>query len=31
MAGTTIGINPMGSFKEWPYRVRQPLLWLDRE
>jgi hypothetical protein len=31
MVGTTIGVNPMGSFEEWSYRVRQPLLWLDRD
>jgi hypothetical protein len=31
MAGTTIGVTPMGSFEEWSYRVRQPLLWLDRD
>jgi hypothetical protein len=29
-AGTTIGIEPMGSFEEWSYRIRCPLLWLDR-
>jgi putative DNA primase/helicase len=29
-AGTTIGIEPTGSFEEWSYRIRCPLLWLDR-
>jgi hypothetical protein len=29
-AGTTIGVEPMGSFEEWSYRIRCPLLWLDR-
>jgi putative DNA primase/helicase len=29
-AGITIGIEPMGSFEEWSYRIRCPLLWLDR-
>src|SRR5580704_12049759 len=31
MAGTTIGVTPMGSFEEWSYRVRQPVLWLERD
>jgi putative DNA primase/helicase len=30
-AGTTIGVEPMGSFEEWSYRIRCPLLWLDRD
>jgi Bifunctional DNA primase/polymerase, N-terminal len=30
MARTTLGIEPMGSFEEWSYRIRCPLLWLDR-
>jgi putative DNA primase/helicase len=30
MAQTTIGVEPMGSFEEWSYRIRCPLLWLDR-
>jgi putative DNA primase/helicase len=30
-AQTTIGIEPMGSFEEWSYRIRCPLLWLDRD
>ena len=25
-----VGIEPMGSFEEWSYRIRCPLLWLDR-
>jgi hypothetical protein len=29
-AGTAIGVEPMGSFEEWSYRIRCPLLWLDR-
>jgi hypothetical protein len=29
-AQTTIGVEPMGSFEEWSYRIRCPLLWLDR-
>jgi hypothetical protein len=29
-AQTIIGIEPMGSFEEWSYRIRCPLLWLDR-
>jgi hypothetical protein len=29
-AGVTIGVEPMGSFEEWSYRIRCPLLWLDR-
>ena len=31
MARTAIGVEPMGSFEEWSYRIRCPLLWLDRE
>jgi hypothetical protein len=30
VAQTTIGIEPMGSFEEWSYRIRCPLLWLGR-
>jgi hypothetical protein len=30
VAKTTIGVEPMGSFEEWSYRIRCPLLWLDR-
>ena len=30
-AGITIGVEPMGSFEEWSYRIRCPLLWLDRD
>lgn len=30
VANTTIGVEPMGSFEEWSYRIRCPLLWLDR-
>jgi Bifunctional DNA primase/polymerase, N-terminal len=29
-ARTVIGIEPMGSFEEWSFRIRQPLIWLDR-
>jgi putative DNA primase/helicase len=29
-AGTTIAVEPMGSFEEWSYRIRCPLLWLNR-
>jgi hypothetical protein len=29
--GTAIGVDPLGSFEEWSFRVRSPLLWLDRE
>jgi putative DNA primase/helicase len=29
-AQTTIGVEPMGSFEQWSYRIRCPLLWLDR-
>jgi hypothetical protein len=31
MAKTAIGVDPLGSFEEWSFRVRSPLLWLDRE
>jgi putative DNA primase/helicase len=27
-AGITFGVEPMGSFEEWSYRIRCPLLWL---
>jgi putative DNA primase/helicase len=30
-AGTAVGVDPLGSFEEWSFRVRSPLLWLDRE
>jgi hypothetical protein len=30
-AGTAIGVEPLGSFEEWSFRVRSPLLWLDRD
>src|SRR5262249_26525850 len=26
---TAIGIEPLGSFEDWSFRIRQPLLWLD--
>jgi putative DNA primase/helicase len=29
-AGTTINVDPLGSFEEWSFRIRQPLLWLDQ-
>jgi hypothetical protein len=29
-AGTSIGVEPMGSFEEWSHRIRCALLWLDR-
>jgi putative DNA primase/helicase len=29
--GTTIGVDPLGSFEEWSFRVRSPLMWLDRD
>jgi hypothetical protein len=29
-ADTTFSVEPMGSFEEWCYRIRCPLLWLDR-
>jgi putative DNA primase/helicase len=28
---TAIGITPLGSFEDWSFRVRSPLLWLDRD
>jgi hypothetical protein len=28
-AGVTFEVEPMGSFEEWSYRIRCPLLWLD--
>jgi hypothetical protein len=31
MARTAIGVDPFGSFEDWSYRIRQPLIWLDRE
>jgi hypothetical protein len=30
-AGTAVGVEPLGSFEEWSFRVRSPLLWLDRD
>jgi hypothetical protein len=30
-AGTAIGVEPLGSFEDWSFRVRSPLLWLDRD
>jgi hypothetical protein len=30
-ASTIIGIAPLGSFEQWSFRVRSPLLWLDRD
>jgi hypothetical protein len=30
-AGVTIGVESMGSFEEWSYRIRCPLLWLGRD
>ena len=30
-ASTAIGVDPLGSFDEWSFRVRSPLLWLDRD
>jgi Bifunctional DNA primase/polymerase, N-terminal len=30
MARTAIGVEPFGSFEDWSYRIRQPLLWLDQ-
>jgi putative DNA primase/helicase len=30
LARTAIGIEPLGSFEEWSFRIRQPLMWLDR-
>lgn len=29
-ARAVIGIEPLGSFEDWSFRIRQPLLWLDR-
>jgi Bifunctional DNA primase/polymerase, N-terminal len=29
-ARTVIGIDPLGSFEDWSFRIRQPLLWLDQ-
>src|SRR5262249_10140575 len=29
-AKTAIGVSPLGSFEQWSFRVRQPLLWLDQ-
>jgi putative DNA primase/helicase len=29
--GTAIRVDPLGSFEEWSFRVRSPLLWLDRD
>lgn len=30
-ASTAIGVKPLGSYKQWSFRVRSPLIWLDRE
>jgi hypothetical protein len=30
VARTIIGVNPLGSFEEWSFRIRQALLWLDQ-
>jgi hypothetical protein len=30
LGGTAIGIEPLGSFEDWSFRIRSPLLWLDR-
>jgi hypothetical protein len=30
VARTMIGVEPLGSFEEWSFRIRQPLMWLDR-
>jgi len=30
-AGTTVGVDPLGSFEQWSFRVRSPLLWLNHE
>jgi len=30
MAKTAIGVEPLGSFEDWSFRIRQPLLWLNR-
>jgi hypothetical protein len=30
-ARTSIGVDPLGSFEEWSFRVRSPILWLDRD
>lgn len=30
VAQTVIGIEPLGSFEEWSFRIRQPLMWLDQ-
>jgi hypothetical protein len=30
VARMTIGVDPLGSFEDWSYRIRQPLLWLDQ-
>jgi putative DNA primase/helicase len=31
VAKQTINVEPLGSYKEWSFRVRSPLLWLDHE
>jgi hypothetical protein len=28
--GTRIGLSPFGSFEEWSYRIREPLVWLGQ-
>jgi putative DNA primase/helicase len=30
LARTAIGVDPLGSFEDWSYRIRLPLLWLDQ-
>src|SRR5258708_3939837 len=30
VAGTAIGVDPLGSFEDWSFRIRQALLWLDQ-
>jgi hypothetical protein len=29
-AGERIGLSPFGSFEEWSYRIREPLVWLGQ-
>jgi len=28
---TAIGVEPLGSFEDWSFRIRSPILWLDYE
>jgi putative DNA primase/helicase len=30
LAKTKIGVDPLGGFEDWSFRVRSPLLWLDQ-